>query len=77
LDDETGEINIYGEFASYGDIQRYLEENDFEVLSSGFERIPTDTKVLTEEQGAEIDKLLEKLDEDDDVQNVYHNMVLE
>ncbi|MCL4129683.1 UNVERIFIED_CONTAM: hypothetical protein GTU68_026896 [Idotea baltica] len=77
LDDESGEINIYGEFTSYGDVQKYLEENSFEVLSSGFERIPTDTKTLTEEQGAEIDKLLEKLDEDDDVQNVYHNMVLE
>lgn len=76
LDDETGEVNIYGEFASFGDIQKYLEENEFEVVSSGFERIPTDTKTLTEEQGAEIDKLLEKLDEDDDVQNVYHNMVL-
>jgi len=77
LDDETGEVNIYGEFSSYGDVQKYLEDNAFEVVSSGFERIPTDTKVLSEEQGAEIDKLLEKLDEDDDVQNVYHNMVLE
>ncbi|MFT5884881.1 MAG: YebC/PmpR family DNA-binding regulatory protein [Arcticibacterium sp.] len=77
LDDETDQINIYGEFASYGDVQKYLEENEFEIVHSGFERIPTDTKTLTEEEGAEIDKLLEKLDENDDVQNVYHNMVLE
>ncbi|MCR9063435.1 MAG: YebC/PmpR family DNA-binding transcriptional regulator [Cytophagales bacterium] len=76
LDDETGLINIYGEFTSYGDIQKYLEENDFEIDNSGFERIPLDTKTLTEEEGADIDKLLEKLEEDDDVQNVYHNMVL-
>lgn len=76
VDEETSQINIYGEFASYGDIQKYLEENDFEIDSSGFERIPTDTKTLTEEQAADVDKLLEKLDEDDDVQNVYHNMVL-
>ena len=77
LDEETNQINIYGEFASYGDVQKYLEENGFEIDTSGFERIPTDTKTLTEEQAAEIDKLLEKLEEDDDVQNVYHNMVLE
>lgn len=76
VDEETSQINIYGEFTSYGDIQKYLEENDFEIDSSGFERIPTDTKTLTEEQAADVDKLLEKLDEDDDVQNVYHNMVL-
>jgi YebC/PmpR family DNA-binding regulatory protein len=76
VDEETSHINIYGEFASYGDVQKYLEENDFEIDSSGFERIPTDTKTLTEEQAADVDKLLEKLDEDDDVQNVYHNMVL-
>lgn len=76
VDEETSHINIYGEFASYGDIQKYLEENNFEIDSSGFERIPTDTKTLTEEQAADVDKLLEKLDEDDDVQNVYHNMVL-
>jgi YebC/PmpR family DNA-binding regulatory protein len=76
VDEETGQINIYGEFAAYGDVQKYLEENGFEIDSSGFERIPTDTKTLTEEQAADVDKLLEKLDEDDDVQNVYHNMVL-
>ena len=77
LDEEHNQINIYGEFSAYGDVQKYLEENGFEIDNSGFERIPLDTKTLTEEQSADIDKLLEKLDEDDDVQNVYHNMVLE
>lgn len=77
LDDENDQINIYGEFASYGDVHKYLEENEFELVHSGFERIPTDTKTLSEEQAEEIDKLLEKLDEDEDVQNVFHNMVLE
>ena len=47
---------------------------DFEILSSGFERIPQVTKKLTKEQTADVDKLLEKLDNDDDVQNVYHTM---
>ena len=44
------------------------------VLSSGFERIPQVTKKLTSEQAVDVDKLLEKLDDDDDVQNVYHTM---
>lgn len=77
MDDEHNQINVYGEFTSYGDVQKYLEENHFEIDNSGFERIPLDTKTLTEEQSADIEKLLEKLEEDDDVQNVYHNMVLE
>ncbi|NJB83903.1 YebC/PmpR family DNA-binding transcriptional regulator [Wenyingzhuangia aestuarii] len=71
--DEDG-ILIYGPFTQFGAIQSYLEENELEILSSGFERIPTTTTELTEEQQADVEKLLEKLEEDDDVQNVYHSM---
>ena len=71
---DEGEIYLYGEFKSYSDIQSYLESNGFEIHSAEFERIPTDTKVLDEEQKAQIEKLLEKFEEDDDVQNVFHNM---
>ena len=39
-----------------------------------FERIPNDTKEVTEEQRASIEKLLEKFEDDEDVQNVFHNM---
>jgi transcriptional/translational regulatory protein YebC/TACO1 len=49
-------------------------KNKFEIISSGFERIPTITKELNEEQQADVDKLLEKIEEDDDVQNVFHTM---
>ncbi len=77
LDEEAGQINIYGEFAAYGALQKFLEEKGFELLHADFERIPTDTKKLSDEQAADIEKLLDKLDEDDDVQNVYHNMVHE
>ncbi len=73
LDDE-GLINIYGEFESFGSIQKYLEENGFEISSANFDRIPTDTKELTAEQYAEIEKLLSKLEEDEDVSNVYHTI---
>jgi len=74
LDEEAGLINIYGEFTAFGALQKYLEEKGFELSGADFERIPSDTKQLTEEQVVEVDKLLERLEEDDDVQNVYHNM---
>lgn len=74
VDEDDGEIVIYGEFTSYSAIQKYLEENGFEITTAQFERIPNDMKELTEEQRATILKLLEKIEEDDDVQNVFHNM---
>ena len=73
FEDEDG-ILIYAPFESFGNIQKALEEKEFEILSSGFERISQVTKKLTKEQAADVDKLLEKLDDDDDVQNVYHTM---
>ena len=75
MDEEENMIVIYGAFESFGEIQKYLEGNGFEIKSGQFERIPTsDPKKLTAEQKAEVEKLLAKLEEDDDVQNVYHTM---
>lgn len=74
LEFDEGDIILYGEFQSYSAIQKYLEENGFEIHSAEFERIPNDTKELNEEQKAQIEKLLDKFDDDDDVQNVFHNM---
>ena len=74
VEEDEGDIILYGEFKSYSDIQSYLEENGFEIHSAEFERIPHDTKSLNDEQRAQIEKLLEKFEEDDDVQNVFHNM---
>jgi YebC/PmpR family DNA-binding regulatory protein len=71
--DEDG-ILIYAPFESFGAIQKELESRGIEILSSGFERIPQVTKALSEEQAADVEKLLEKIEEDDDVQNVYHSM---
>lgn len=71
--DEDG-ILIYAPFESFGAIQAALEEKGIEILSSGFERIPQVTKKLSPEEAADVEKLLEKLEEDDDVQNVYHTM---
>ena len=73
VDEEEG-ILIYAPFESFGAIQKELESRGLEILSSGFERIPQVTKQLTEEEAADVEKLLEKIEEDDDVQNVYHSM---
>ncbi|BCI64773.1 MULTISPECIES: YebC/PmpR family DNA-binding transcriptional regulator [Bacteroidales] len=74
LEADGEEIVLYGEFESFSNIQKYLEENGFEIESAEFERIPNDTKDVTEEQRASIEKLLEKFEDDEDVQNVFHNM---
>ena len=72
--DDDG-ILIYAPFESFGAIQKELETREIEILSSGFERIPQVTKKLdNEDQIADVEKLLEKFEEDDDVQNVYHTM---
>ena len=73
FEDEDG-IHIYAPFENFGSIQKELESRDIEIISSGFERIPQVTKQLTPEQAEDVEKLLEKLEEDDDVQNVYHTM---
>jgi UPF0082 protein BDI_1233 len=74
LVNDEEDIVLYGAFEEYSNIQKYLEDNGFEIMSSEFERIPNDVKEVTPEQRAQIEKLLEKFDEDEDVQNVFHNM---
>ena len=71
---DEGEIVIYAGFESYGAIQKYLEDHSLEIISGEFERIPTDYKDLDEEGRASIEKLVERLEEDDDVTSVYTNM---
>ena len=68
------EIVLYGAFEDNSTIQKYLEDNGYEIISSEFERIPNDLKEVTDEQRAAIEKLLDKFEEDEDVQNVFHNM---
>lgn len=71
---DENEWIVYGSYESYGGIQKYLEGSGFEIISSGFERIPTDTKPVDAEQQAALEKLIEKFEDDDDVQSVWHNM---
>jgi YebC/PmpR family DNA-binding regulatory protein len=71
---DEGEVAIYAAPNDFGAIQKALEDRKFNILKAEFERIPQETKELTPEQEEELQKLLDKLDEDEDVQNVYHNM---
>ena len=75
LVEDEDSIVLYGEFQSYALIQNYLEDNNFEIHSAEFERIPNDMKELDEEQKAQVTKLLDKIEDDEDVQNVFHNMI--
>ena len=72
--DDEGAVVLTGAFEDYANIQKYLEENGYEILSTEFVRVPNDVKELTAEQREGIEKLLEKLEEDDDVTQVFHNM---
>ena len=71
---EDEKLVIYGDFASFVNIQKFVEEKGLEVTSSGFERIPTMTTKLTPGEEEDVDKLIEKLDEDEDVNQVFTTM---
>ena len=69
------EVVIYGDYPSYGSIQKYIEDKGYELVSGGFERIPNaELKEVTDEQRATIDKLVGLLEDDEDVTNVYTTM---
>ena len=73
-DEENNEITIYGAPTSFGEIQKHLEAEGFEVTGAEFTYIPNDLKDVTAEERETIDKMVEKLEEFDDVQTVYTNM---
>lgn len=73
-DEEEGSVTIYGDPKCFAQIQKHLEENGFEVLSAEFTYIPNDLKDVTPEERESIDKMVERLEDFDDVQTVYTNM---
>lgn len=73
-DEEGNEVTIYGDPKSFGMLQKALEEKGFEITGNEFTHIPNDLKDVNDEQRAAIEKIVERLEEDDDVQNVYTNM---
>jgi len=73
FEDEDG-ILLYASFEHFGKIQKELEDRSLEILSSGFDRIPQLTNQLLKEPQKEVLKLIEIIEGDDDVQNVYHTL---
>jgi YebC/PmpR family DNA-binding regulatory protein len=76
MKDDDGDVVLYSSFENYGSIQKEIESRNIEIISSEFERIPKQMKELNEELKKEVNILIEKIEEDDDVQTVFHNMNL-
>tara|TARA_B100000767_G_scaffold1508_1_gene1533 strand:+ start:1984 stop:2691 length:708 start_codon:yes stop_codon:yes gene_type:complete len=74
IKDEDDEVILYSSFENYGSIQKELENQGIEIISSDFERIPKQMKELNDEKKEEVNILIEMIEDDDDVQNVFHNM---
>ena len=74
---DDGYILLYASFDNYGKIQKELEDRSLEIISSGFDRIPQIISKLLPEQKDEVLNLIEKIEEDEDVQNLYHTLDLQ
>ncbi|MGB0933188.1 MAG: YebC/PmpR family DNA-binding transcriptional regulator [Lishizhenia sp.] len=72
--EEDGAIVIYGDYTSFGTLQAALEERKIEVAKSSLERLPTSPVEFTEEQLVDIEKMLDKIEDDDDIQQVFTNI---
>jgi len=74
LSKSENEISITAKFENFGSLQKELERRKFDITSSEFEREAITLKDLSEDEIIKVEKLINMIDEDDDVQNVYHNM---
>ncbi len=71
---EDNTVLIYTAYEDFGNMQKGLEEKSIEPMNASLQRIPHNTNKLTEAQEEDVIKLLDKLEEDEDVMNVFHNM---
>lgn len=74
IEEAEGETLIYTAFTDFGNMQKGLEELQIPIVSVDKERIPLTTVELTAEQAEQVNKLIDRLEEDEDVQAVFHNM---
>jgi len=74
LAEAENELIIYTKFSDFGAMQKALEDKNIEVIKSELQRIPNHTVELNEEQMDEVLELIDKLEQDDDVQHVFHNL---
>lgn len=71
---EEGEVSVYASYDKFAEIQKFLEERNIEVTSAELQRIPNTFVEVSDDQLDEVLKVIDGLEEDDDVQTVYHNM---
>tara|TARA_Y100000768_G_scaffold11374_1_gene8108 strand:- start:17844 stop:18557 length:714 start_codon:yes stop_codon:yes gene_type:complete len=74
---EDDEIIMFASFDNYGIIQKELEKRNIEIISSSFERIPISPKRLNNEQQTAVEEFIKKIEEDEDVQKVFHSMIID
>ncbi len=74
IESEDEKITVYGDFTAFGSLSKALEDQGVEVTKSSLQRIPTNPVEFSEEQMQDIEKLIDRLEEDDDVQFVYTNI---
>ncbi|HON17838.1 MAG TPA: YebC/PmpR family DNA-binding transcriptional regulator [Salinivirgaceae bacterium] len=74
IDEHDGTIYLYADYTDFGSMSKTLEQKGIEVRKASLQRIPTNTQNFTEEQLADIEKMLDRLEDDDDVQAVYTNI---
>ncbi len=74
FDQDEEAIVVSAAYENFGAIQKWLDDKGYEIVSGEAEYVPMDTKELDKEGRESIEKLVERLEEDEDVTNVYHNM---
>ena len=67
-------IYLYGDYTTFGALSKALEERGIEIKKGSLKRMPTTSVELTEEQMADVEKLLDKLEDDEDIQAVFTNI---
>jgi YebC/PmpR family DNA-binding regulatory protein len=74
IEENEGTVYVYGDYTSFGSLSQAFEEKAIEIKKANLQRIPNNPQEFSEEQMEEIEKLIDKLEEDDDVQAVYTNI---
>ena len=74
LEENEGTVYVYGDFTSFGSLSKACEELGIEISKASLQRIPSDPVELSEEQMAEVEALIDRLEDDEDVQGVFTNV---
>ena len=74
IEEQDGRVFVYGDYTAFGTLSTGLEEMNLDVLKSNLQRIPTSPAEFTEEELEDIEKMLDKIEDDDDIQQVFTNI---